>query len=305
MSYGPRDALLRAGLELGDAVVGILPRRVAYGLADLLGQAWYRSSADRRRLVRANLTRVNEAIGKPLRGEALREQVRAAFVAHARYYLEVALLPRMARRDAGDLLVWDDRVDILAIAHERGVIGVSAHFGNFEPAAIWMAAHDLRWVTPVEELKPRALYDYLRSRRGVGGLSGELVTASGSARRVLAALRRHEMVAIAADRDVGTANVEVTLFGHLAQIPSGPASLAVLTGSPVIVITLRRTAPGRFAAHLDQVPWTATGDRDADVLALTQRTTDTLARHIAEAPEQWWGAFQPVWADLTPESVGA
>jgi hypothetical protein len=34
-----------------------------------------------------------------------------------------------------------------------------------------------------------------------------------------------------------------------------------------------------------------------------QRITDVLARHIAEAPEQWWGAFQPVWADLA-ESAG-
>jgi hypothetical protein len=48
------------------------------------------------------------------------------------------------------------------------------------------------------------------------------------------------------------------------------------------------------------VAWTPTGYRGADVAALTQRITDVLADHIARAPEQWWGAFQPIWADLTP-----
>jgi lauroyl/myristoyl acyltransferase len=49
---------------------------------------------------------------------------------------------------------------------------------------------------------------------------------------------------------------------------------------------------------MERVEWSATSDRDADVAGLMQRITDVLARHIAEAPEQWWGAFQPVWADL-------
>jgi hypothetical protein len=59
--------------------------------------------------------------------------------------------------------------------------------------------------------------------------------------------------------------------------------------------------PGRFTAR-ERVEWTATDDREADVASLCQRITDVLCRHIAEAPEQWWGAFQPVWADLARAS---
>lgn len=305
MSYGPRDALLRAGLELGDAVVGILPTRAAYGLADLLGGAWFRVASGRRRLVAANLARVNAANGHPLQGEALREQVRAAFVAHARYYLEVARLPRHAQRSQDNTLIWEGGPDLAALLSDGGIVGVSAHFGNFEPAAAWMQAHGLRWVTPVEAIEPRALFDYLRARRGVGSASGELVAAPGAARRMLNGLRNHEMVAIAADRDVGTATLEVEFFGHKARLPSGPATLAVLTRSPVVVVTLRRTAPGHFVAWSEQIQWTPTADRHADIQALTQQMTDALARHISEAPEQWWATFQPVWDDLTPQTVGA
>ena len=299
MSRRPGGLVLRAGLELGDALVGLLPDRAAYALADLLGLAWYRFAPARRRLVAANLARVIAATGRQVAGRELRRLVRAAFVAHARYYLEVVRLPRHGRRDIHKLLVLDDAAGVEALAKTGGVIGVSAHFGNFEPAAIWLASHGLRWVAPVERIEPPELFAYLRARRGAGSVGGEMVPPP-SGRRVLNALRHGEVVAIAADRDVLGSGREVSFFGHPARVPDGPATLAVLTGAPVVVGTLRRTAPNRFAARTDLVAWTPTGNRRADVAALTQRITDVLADHIARAPEQWWGAFQPIWADLTP-----
>jgi KDO2-lipid IV(A) lauroyltransferase len=150
----------------------------------------------------------------------------------------------------------------------------------------------------VERIHPRALFEYLVSRRGGRGAGGELVVPPDVARRILRALRDGALVAIATDRDLGTPTVRVTMFGHPADVPSGPATLAVLSGAPVIVGTVIRTGRGRFRGRADRVEWTATGDREADIAELTQRITDLLASHIAEAPEQWWGLFQPVWADL-------
>ncbi len=300
---GPSSVLLRGLLELGDAVAGNLPESVAYGVADLLGEAWYRFAPARRRLVAANLARVAEATGRPLRGAALRRQVRAAFVAHARYYLEVVRLPRARDRNLGEFLEWRDEAGLAALMRESGVIAVSPHFGNFEPAALWMKSQGLRWVAPIERIEPPALFDYLSSRRGAKSAGGELVTSPQAARRVRDALRNHELVAIAADRDVGSPTLTVDFFGHPARLPSAPATLAVLTRSPVVVGSIRRTSPGRFAGRIERVEWTPTGDRRADLATLTRRITDMLEVRIAEAPEQWWGAFQPVWDDLTPETV--
>jgi phosphatidylinositol dimannoside acyltransferase len=299
----PSGVLLRAGLELGDAIAGNLPESVAYGLADLLGEAWYRFAPARRRLVAANLARVAEATGRPLRGAALRRLVRAAFVAHARYYLEVVRLPRARGRNIEDFLDWHDEAGVKVLLRESGVIAASPHFGNFEPAALWMASRGLRWVAPVERIEPQALFEYLTSRRGAKSAGGELVTSPDAARRVREALRNHELVAIAADRDVGSATLTVEFFGHSARLPSAPATLALRTGCPVVVGSIRRSSPGRFVGRMELVDWAPTGDRRADFAILTQRITDMLAVRIAEAPEQWWGAFQPVWDDLTMETV--
>jgi KDO2-lipid IV(A) lauroyltransferase len=126
-----------------------------------------------------------------------------------------------------------------------------------------------------------------------------------AARRILRGLQDGELVAIATDRDLGTPTATVTFFGHPARVPSGPASLALLTGAPVVVGTVRRTTPGRFAGRVERVEWTPTGNRETDLTALCQAITTVLERHILVAPEQWWGAFQPVWDDIRPAPAPA
>lgn len=300
MILRPGGLILRAGLELGDALIAILPRRLAYALADLLGRTWYRFAPQRRRLVAANLARVLEATGRPGTGPELRRLVRAAFVAHARYYLEVVRLPHLDPDEIEAALVLEDSAGFVELARAGGVIGVSAHFGNFEPAAIWLSRRGVRWMAPVERIEPPELFAFLKSRRGAGSVGGEMVPPPNS-RRALQALRQGDLVAIAADRDVMGNGREVRFFGHPTRLPDAPATLAVLTGAPVVAGTLRRIGPGRFAARVERVPWTPTGDRETDVATLTQRITDVLADHIAQAPEQWWGAFQPIWPDLAAD----
>ena len=63
--------MLRLGLEIADRIVAALPSRVAYALADLAGDAWYRLAPERRRLVAANLARVCAATGRPTGGRAV------------------------------------------------------------------------------------------------------------------------------------------------------------------------------------------------------------------------------------------
>lgn len=298
MTVRPAGLALWAGLTVADAVASALPARVAYGLADVLGEAWYRFAPTRRRLVSANLARVCAASGRALDEAALQRLVRAAFVAHARYYLEVIRVSRYRPETIDEIIAADDKSGVEAALRAGGVVAVSAHFGNFDPAAVWMESRGLRWVAPVERIEPPELFEYLRSRRGGGNAGGELVSVRDR-RRLLEGLRRGELVGVIGDRDLDGTGQEVTFFGHPARLPVGPATLVVLTGARLLAGTLRRTGRDRFAARVDWLEWRPSGNRRADVTAITQRIADTLAAHISAAPEQWWGAFQPVWPDLT------
>jgi KDO2-lipid IV(A) lauroyltransferase len=287
---------LRVGLALADAIVPRLPRGVAYALADLLGRAWYRVAPARRALVAATLRRVCAATDRPTSGRPFHSLVERAFVEHARYYLEMLRSPHFPL-DQIDRIVRVDNWPIYETALRSGpTVLVSAHVGNFEPFGAYLAAHGFRAVAPVEEIEPVELFEFLRAHRG-SGRGVEVVPLSRSRRPMLAALRRGGVVGLVADRDLSGDGLRVEMFGTPVTVPEGPATLAVLTGASVIVGRSVRIAPERFEVTGRQVEWSPTGDRRADIEALTRRLAAAMEADIAAAPEQWFAAFQPFWRE--------
>ena len=94
--------------------------------------------------------------------------------------------------------------------------------------------------------------------------------------------------------------------GTPAPIPAGPALLAVETGRPIYVGSVRRHRAGRYRARLFPVPTPGTGTRREKIVGLTRRSRVAFESLLGRGPEQWWGAFHPIWPDLdqsapTPE----
>jgi KDO2-lipid IV(A) lauroyltransferase len=292
--------LLRAALAVADTIVNLLPSGLAYGLADLAGDTWYRAAGSRRRLVAANLARVCAATGRPTSGAAFTSIVRAAFRNHARYYLELLRAPhyRAERIDKHvEVPEWG--------AYEGPLRGgpamlVSSHLGNFEPFGIFLAVRGIRPLAPIEVIEPRALFEFLAARRGGGG--PELVPVERSRRALVERLRAGGLVAIIGDRDLPGDGQPVTMFGHRTTLPIGPAWLAVTHGAALLVGRCLRTGPDRFHAVGSFVELPGSGDRREDVRVVVERIAACFERDIGAAPEQWWGAFQPFWPDLVTRS---
>jgi KDO2-lipid IV(A) lauroyltransferase len=292
-----RGPLLRLALEGADLIVRNLPPGAAYALAELAGTAWHRFAPDRRALVAANLARVCAATGRPSSGRALRHLVRRAFVEHARYYVELLRTPGY-RPERIDETVWvANWLELERLLRAHGTVLVSAHLGNFEPMGVFFAAHGFTPVAPIEEIEPRELFEFLLRRRG-GGRGVEVVPLSRARRRMLSVLKAGGIAGLVADRDLAGDGLPVTMFGHPTTIPTGPATLAVLTGSPLVAGRCLRIGPDKFEGSAEVIDVERTGNRRADVEALTRAMAAALERHIGEAPEQWFAAFQPYWPDL-------
>jgi phosphatidylinositol dimannoside acyltransferase len=290
--------MLRLGLEIADRIVAALPSRVAYALADVAGDAWHRFARARRRMVAANLARVCAATGRPTRGPAFATLVRSAFRNHARYYVELLRAPHYP------LDRIDDIVDVPGWPVFEGPLRagpsmlVSSHLGNFEPFGSFVASRGLRPLSPIEEIEPRELFEFLAARRGASNV--DLVTVAEARRPLVQRLRDGGLVGIVGDRDLAGTGHPVTMFGHPTTMPIGPASLAVSHRAALVVGRCLRVGPDRFRAEGELVAVPATGDRRADTATLVARIAARFERDIGEAPEQWWGAFQPFWPDLRP-----
>ncbi len=285
-----------------------LPEGPLTRLADLAGDTWYRLAPERAAQARRNLARVCRALDERELGSAaaraaahdpraLERLVRAAFRHSTRYYLEVARTPALVGRDLGERLVIETpEVVADAFADDRPVIFVGLHFGAIELPALYLASRVGGAVAPMETVEDPALQDYFVRTRGAAGV--RIVGLREARRELLAALREGASVGLVGDRDLTGGGLPVTLFGAPANLPLGPAMLAVESGAPLYVVGVRRTGVGRYRGRLDPVAVPAEGSRRDRVTAAMVGLAAAFERIVAAAPEQWWAVFFPIWPDL-------
>jgi KDO2-lipid IV(A) lauroyltransferase len=186
-----------------------------------------------------------------------------------------------------------------ASAGGHGVVMVSAHLGSVAFVGQVLPALGYPASGLLEPLDPPELYDYIAAKRRALGVN-LLPLGPSALREMLLALRRNEVLALVADRDVTGTGPIVPFFDAPTHFPDGPAALAVRTGAPILSAMCARLRDGRFEAWvepLDSVP--LTGDTRADVLALTRAVARRLQYHVASHPEQWT-VFQRRWPRAQP-----
>jgi KDO2-lipid IV(A) lauroyltransferase len=299
-----RGRLLLAGSWLACR----LPERPLFRLAGLGGDLWYRLAPGRAAQARRNLRRVCQALAASDRGspavraaatdpKALERLVRASFRHAARYYLEVARNPGVTRAFLDERLALDTPELIAeAVVPGKAVLFVGLHFGSVELAVLFLALRVGETVTPMETIDDPGMQAYFERTRGVHGI--RLVRLTEARRELLEALRRGVPVGLVGDRDLTGGGTPVALFGAPSVLPMGPAMLAVESGVPVYAITVRRAGPGHFRGKLIPIEVAADGTRRERVLTTMGRLAAAFEELIADAPEQWWAVFFPIWPDL-------
>jgi len=274
-----------------------LPERPLIRLAELGGALWYKFTPHRAAQARRNLRQVLGALGRPSDPASVERHVRAAYRHHARYYLEVARTPALRAKDLDDrILIETPDVVADAFSPERAVIFVGLHFGAIELPALYLASRVGGAVAPMETIDDPALQAYFVRTRGAAGV--RIVGLREARRELLRALRDGASVGLVGDRDLTGGGIRTELFGAPAALPLGPAMLAVESGAPVYVVGVRRAGPGRYRGRLEPVAIPADGSRRDRVGAATTAIARAFERIVADAPEQWWAVFFPIWPDV-------
>ena len=302
--------VVRALLIRGaSAIACALPEAPLVALAEAAGELWYRTTPTRAARARRNLRRIAEACARDGRGSALARRaatdphalerlVRLAYHHAARYYLEVARTPALtpseviARLDFETPEVVDEMV-----AGARPVIVVGAHFGAIEVPVVALAARQgYHYTAPMETVRDPGLQAWMERTRSSAGI--RIVPVEHARRELAATLRAGRSVGLVADRDLTGGGILMPFFGHPAPIPAGPALLAVETGAPLFVGGARRVGRLRYLGRMTLLEVPTEGPRRERVLTLMRQTVAVFEDLIAQAPEQWWAAFQPIWPDL-------
>ncbi|MBF6560370.1 MAG: lysophospholipid acyltransferase family protein [Candidatus Binataceae bacterium] len=193
---------------------------------------------------------------------------------------------RLKRRVTYDRIAyWDE---VRARNPGRGLLILSAHFGNFELLAPAHAlhGHQIGLVHHTQRFLPGdALMTFVRERVGV-----EIMRKHSAARAVLKALRADGTVGVPFDQNAKRGEaIFVPFFGEPAATTGGLARIVAISHAPVIPAFIVRE-PGMRSHRIeiqDEVEIQRSADREADVVENTRRFTATIEAIVRRYPEQF------------------
>lgn len=206
-------------------------------------------------------------------------------------------LPSMSRAELLGLVQVEGLEGVReAIALGRGLIIVTGHLGPYELGGAWMAANGYRVHAMVEDLSPEAMAALAQYRSATGM---QLVSMKAGLRTVYRLLDDGGIVLLVADRVIGDARggVEVPFGAGVRPVPTGPATFAMMRGTPIVVGHIV-TNPARRPRYLMSFypPLLPDGRGDEERLRLTRRIAERLAASVQRFPDQWY-VFQPQWVN--------
>jgi lauroyl/myristoyl acyltransferase len=295
-----------------------VPQSTAYAISGVVADRVYGNWPHGRRNIRANLRPVlgiNSSLDSDDRS-VLDYWGRRQLRRYAELLVDEARLPGRSRADCFDALITDEWPELdRALSDPRPLIFAVMHFGNWDVAGAAFAERGAESgaadppLVLVESLGHPALDAVIHGqRRRLGMVPVSIEQAPLSALR---ALRRGGTVGILIDRPltrlepgVRSPGVDVTFCGAPCRLPDGFARLALSTNARIIPLATARI-PGRdfrFTPLLDfDFTYASTGDRQADVQALTQSVLNVHQQWVRRYPDQWY-QFRPFFNDERVET---
>ncbi len=174
-----------------------------------------------------------------------------------------------------------------ALSTGNGCVLITLHLGNWDYAGSYLAALGFKMNALVEETSPEMFQLYNRHRSRFG-LKPYPLSKAGYA--FLHIIKKNQVLAVLADRDVAGNGVKKRLFSGIWRLPRGLGSILVRRHIPVLIghMVLNYSGRRRYSAAVTE-PRVFSREKDFD---------DWLIGHIQNLvkryPDQWF-VFQRGW----------
>jgi lauroyl/myristoyl acyltransferase len=267
-------------------LIGILPERLAYGLANKIADYLYKKNGKGVKRLRSNYARV-----EPFMSEADLDQLtKAGMRSYLRYWIDTFRLNKWSKeRIVSTTTVVNEELLRDPIASKRGCLVVLPHAGNWDHAA------GINLTTVAEKLKPEQIFlKFLDYRQSIG--IEVLHTEEKVMPVLLDRLQSGKLVALVADRDLSKNGISVNFFDGVAKMPSGPARLILDSNSSFISAFITYSKVGINIEFKNIGPIPTEGTIEERVSKLTQLMAGNFADGIKSSPVDWH-MLQRIWTD--------
>lgn len=296
------DFALYAAVRFWVAVISVFSIETNLRTARWLGMIWWLARKKNRDIAMNNL---RPALGDRYDEAQLRRIARESFLHFAQVYLvELALTPRLVTEWSWSRYVELDELGpaLRELISERGVLMLTAHFGNFELLGYAIARLGLPITAIMRPLDNPYLNDFLVESRRAGGVS--LVYKKGAMENADDVVKAGGALCFIADQDAGRKCVFADFFGRKAAWYKSIGLLAMRHRAPIIVGHAARIGAGmRYRIRVDRVIQPEEWDAQADPLKwITQAYASAMEQGIRAHPEQYLWAHRR-WKTRPKEEI--
>ena len=278
----------------------VLPLKMVQGIGRTLGGFVYRVLGFRRGVIQDNLRHAFPDL--PL--ERIKEIALESFQSVGTALMELVYFRRLSLDRIKNII----QVDNAHLVHEavrggKGLILMTAHFGNWELCAQGVLAHTGVPMHIVVKPQSNKLIDAAINARRVR-FGNSVVPMADAVRGALGALRRGETVGMVGDQSAAKESAWIEFFGRPVPTHRGPALFSLKSEAPIVMGFSVRGPDGTYRLELSKIDQSGlTGASPENVDELTRRHVARTEEMIRKYPGQWmWMHRRWKHADPNPGS---
>lgn len=274
------------GLNVCSLIIKFMPATCIYGFAKNIGSLGYLLAVKQRRIA---LESLRMAFGQEKSELEIQRIARDCFILIAKSGVELIFL-----MDRPELL--KQRVDIvgkeyldISLSKGKGVILVSAHFGNFPllMARLSVAGYKVGGIMRyMRDERVEKIFLLKRQRLNIKTIYNQ--PRNVCVETTLKSLRNNEIVFIPIDQNFGTGGVYVDFFGKKAATATGPVILAQRTQANIIPCFIIRQKDDTHKIIFEQAIDLKIGNSPQETITVNiQKLTDIIESYIRRYPAEW------------------
>jgi len=274
------------GLVLSSLIIKVLPQRCIYAFAKNLAAIGYLLASKQRKIALESLT---IAFGKEKSRRQIEQIAKDCFIFMAKAGLEILFLmdrPELMKKCVK--LVGEENLKT-ALARGKGVILVSAHFGNFPLLMAKLSLEGYKTAGIMRYMRDERAEKFFMAKRNKAGIK-TIYTQPRKAcvEETIRTLRNNELVFLPLDQNFGGGGVFVDFFGRKAATAIGPAVFALRTKATILPCFMVRQKDDTNQLVFEPPFVLETGKDYQETISINiQRLTTIVESYIRLYPAEW------------------
>lgn len=175
----------------------------------------------------------------------------------------------------------------MCLEAKKGIIFVSAHFGNWEIGAKYLASKSGKIYAVVKEQRNIMFDQYVNQSRLASGV--HVLSMKNAIKPIINALNNKETVGFLVDQYAGRHGVDLPFLGIPTKVFTSVAKLSLKTKSPILIAFDVRKGFYKHHCHICEPIYTDNIElNEENILDLTQKINYHIEEYIRKYPEMWF-----------------